>query len=136
MSKKKLAGIIIACTIVVIVVIAIVIHQPLTPPGPGFVPVSGRYILVEASTNSSAPFQEEIGEAYIDFEAYIDLGNNGTFCLRFIVEPSVLCGWWTLNANTIRLTTSLLGSPIVWTGTVDGDTIYLSLGDGSVWKQE
>lgn len=129
MSKKKIAGIVVGCIIAIIVIVAIATHPSVLPPlGPSQLAISGTYILTEASTSSSGLFEEwDIGEIHIDLE------NDGTFYLRFTDAGVAYLGEWTLNGNTIELQTEMWGSPIVWTGTVNGDTI--SLEDGSVWKK-
>ena len=129
MSAGKKAGIIIGCIIVVIVVIVIAMHESLLSPlGPGVLPVSGSYVLSEASTSSNGWFQEwDIGEIYVDLE------NNGTLCLRLTDGGVSYLGEWTLNGNTIQLQTEIWGSPMVRVGIVSEDTI--SLGDGSIWRK-
>jgi len=129
MSKGKKGGIIVGCIIVVIVVVVIVTRPSVLPPlGPDYSSVSGLYVLTEDSTTSQGFFEEwDIGDVYFDIE------NDGTLYLRYSEQGLSYVGQWTLNGNAIELQIEIWGSPIVWTGTVNGNTI--SLGDGSVWKK-
>jgi len=126
-TKKKLAGIIVVCTIAIIAVIVIVIPRLTSMPGPAGT-VSGTYVCAQGGTRGEVRF--EVGnslEFKQDGTVYEESGQPDDY------PPYV--GTWQVEGDEVVMIFEIGGTSYMFRGTIDGSTITLE-GDNSVWVKE